>query len=73
MCVCVCVCVCFFTPTLGLIQSLTQWLSQVILWLKYGHLIIIGGGKFMISSECLTLNLEFGPWISGNLALSLVA
>ena len=70
MCVCVCFTLC--TPTLGLIQSLTQWLSQVILRLKYGHLIVSGDRKFMTSSEFLTLNLEFGAWISGNLALSLV-
>jgi len=41
--------------------------------MKYGHLIVSGDEKFMTSSESLTLKLEFGPWISGNLALSLVA
>ena len=61
------------TPTLGLIQSPTQWLSQVIFWLKYGHLIVSGDGKIMTSSESLTLSFEFGLWLSGNLALSLVA
>ena len=70
---CVCVFVTHCTPTLGLIQSLTRWLSQVILWLKYGHLIVSGDGKFMTSIEPLTLSLEFDLWISGNLALSLVA
>jgi len=67
------VCVTHCTATLGLIHSLTQWLSQVILWLKYGHLIVSGDGKFMTSSESLTLSLEFDPWISGNPALLLVA
>jgi hypothetical protein len=41
--------------------------------LKYGHLIVSGDGKFMTSVESLILSLEFDPWISGNLALSLVA
>jgi len=72
VCVCVCVCVTYCTPTLGLVQSLAEWLSQVILRLKYGPLIVSGDGKFMTSIESLTLSLELGPWISGNLALSLV-